>query len=98
MGRSLRLSPTTVLFSLILWNWLWGIPGMVLAVPMAVVTRIVLLRIPDLRYLAMIMSDEDPDHADIGPNGDPPPPPEHDPDVELAPEDHPVEGSSVPEA
>lgn len=69
MGRSLRLSPTTVLFSLILWNWLWGIPGMVLAVPMAVVTRIILLRVPDLRYLAMIMSDEDPDRDEVGPIG-----------------------------
>lgn len=59
MGRSLRLSPTTVLFVLVLWNWLWGIPGMVLAVPMTVVLKIILLRIPDLRYLALLMSDED---------------------------------------
>ncbi len=58
MGRSLSLSPTTVLFSLILWNWLWGIPGMVLAVPTAVVLRIILLRIPDLRFIALLMSDE----------------------------------------
>lgn len=89
MGRSLRLSPTTVLFSLILWNWLWGIPGMVLAVPMAVVTRIILLRIPDLRYLAMIMSDEDPEREEKPPT----PPPDEDvhhgddvPDLDAVPE------------
>lgn len=63
MGRSLRLSPTTVLFMLILWNWLWGIPGMVLAVPIAVVTRIILLHIPDLRYIALLMGDEEPDEV-----------------------------------
>lgn len=59
MGKSLRLSPTTVLFVLILWNFLWGIPGMVLAVPIAVVARIILMRIPDYRMIAVLMSDED---------------------------------------
>jgi len=59
MGRSLRLSPITVLFWLILWNWLWGIPGMILAVPMAVVTRIILSRVPGFRVIAWLMSDED---------------------------------------
>lgn len=63
MGRSLRLSPTTVLFMLVLWNWLWGIPGMVLAVPIAVVARIILLHIPDLRYIALLMGDEEPDEV-----------------------------------
>jgi predicted PurR-regulated permease PerM len=65
MGRSLRLSPTTVLFMLILWNWLWGIPGMVLAVPIAVVIRIILLHIPDLRYIALLMGDEEPDRKAV---------------------------------
>lgn len=59
MGRSLRLSPITVLFWLILWNWLWGIPGMILAVPMAVVTRIILARVPGFRVISWLMSDED---------------------------------------
>lgn len=59
MGKSLRLSPVTVLFSLILWNWLWGIPGMVLAVPITVVTRVILAQIPGYQHIAHLMSDDD---------------------------------------
>ena len=41
VGRSLNLSPLVVLFSLIFWGWLWGIIGMFLAVPLAVIAKII---------------------------------------------------------
>eukprot|EP00752_Nemacystus_decipiens_P006142 g5540.t1 len=40
-GESFELSPVVVLLSLAFWGSLWGIPGMILAVPMVVITRIV---------------------------------------------------------
>jgi predicted PurR-regulated permease PerM len=56
MGRGLGLSPLVVLFSLFFWGWLWGIPGMILAVPVAAVIKIVCSNIPELRLVAVLMS------------------------------------------
>ncbi|MGB9765062.1 MAG: AI-2E family transporter [Candidatus Saccharicenans sp.] len=56
MGQSLDLSPLLVIFSLIFWGWLWGIPGMVLAVPILAVLKIIFENVPSLKYLAVLMS------------------------------------------
>lgn len=56
MGHGLGLSPLAVLFALFFWGWLWGIPGMVLAVPIMAVIKIVCANIPSLRFVAEIMS------------------------------------------
>ncbi len=56
MGRSLNLSPLVVLFSLMFWGWLWGIIGMFLAVPIAVIIKIILENIQPLRFLSVMMS------------------------------------------
>ena len=55
MGKGLGLSPLFVVFSLIFWGWLWGIPGMVLSVPITAVIRIVCANIPSLRPMAELM-------------------------------------------
>jgi AI-2 transport protein TqsA len=44
MGRGLELHPVVVLLALAFWGLLWGIIGMVLAVPIVAMLRIVLLR------------------------------------------------------
>lgn len=56
MGQSLDLSPLLVIFALIFWGWLWGIAGMVLAVPLLAVMKIVFENIPSLKFLAVLMS------------------------------------------
>jgi len=56
MGRSLDLSPLLVIFVLIFWGWLWGIPGMVLAVPLLAVLKIIFENVPSLKFLAVLMS------------------------------------------
>lgn len=56
MGKGLGLSPLVVIFSLIAWGWLWGIPGMVLAVPIAAVIKIVCANVPSLRVIEVLMS------------------------------------------
>jgi AI-2 transport protein TqsA len=55
MGQGLGLSPLVVLFSLFFWGWLWGIPGMILAVPIMAVIKIVCANIPALMPIAEIM-------------------------------------------
>jgi AI-2 transport protein TqsA len=55
MGKGLGLSPLLVFFSLVFWGWLWGIPGMILSVPLTAVIRIVCQNIPALRPVAVLM-------------------------------------------
>lgn len=55
MGRGLGLSPLLVFFSLIFWGWLWGIPGMILSVPLTALVRIVCQNVPSLRPVAVLM-------------------------------------------
>ena len=56
MGRDLELHPVTVLLSLAFWGLLWGIIGMVLAVPMVAMLRIVLTRFSATRSLGNLLA------------------------------------------
>jgi predicted PurR-regulated permease PerM len=56
MGRGLGLSPLAILVALFFWGWLWGLPGMVLAVPILVVLKIVAMNFPSLRWMEGLFS------------------------------------------
>ncbi len=45
LGRQMRLSPLVLILALMLFGWLWGIIGLLLAVPLLVCVKIVLARI-----------------------------------------------------
>jgi predicted PurR-regulated permease PerM len=57
-GQKLGLSPLIVLLSLAFWGWLWGVVGMILAVPLTVIAKIILENIRETRPLARLMSNE----------------------------------------
>jgi predicted PurR-regulated permease PerM len=57
VGKSMGISPVVVLFSLIFWGYVWGILGMVFAVPIAVFIKIILENINELKPLSVLMSD-----------------------------------------
>ena len=57
LGRSLGLSPLVVFLSLLFWGWLWGVWGMVLAVPIAATARIIFEQTPVLQRIGALMSD-----------------------------------------
>jgi len=56
MGRGLGLSPLAVLFALFFWGWLWGIPGMILAVPIMVILKIICGNLPSLKFVDALLS------------------------------------------
>lgn len=57
-GKSLNLSPIVILISLIFWGYVWGIVGMILAVPLTSAMKIFFENIPGLKPIADIISAE----------------------------------------
>jgi predicted PurR-regulated permease PerM len=50
-ARRFTLNPVLVIISLLFWDWMWGIPGAILAVPMLAIFKIVCDRIRSLAAL-----------------------------------------------
>jgi predicted PurR-regulated permease PerM len=56
MGESVDLSAVVILFALLFWGLIWGVPGMFLAVPMTAVIKIIFENIEGLKPVAILMS------------------------------------------
>jgi predicted PurR-regulated permease PerM len=56
MGRAERMNVIAVFIGLLLWTWLWGPWGTLLAVPMLAATKSVADHVPGLRPLARLMA------------------------------------------
>lgn len=56
LGNRLRLSPLMVFLSFIVWGWLWGLPGMILAVPIMATIKVVFENVEPLKPLAVLIS------------------------------------------
>ncbi len=54
-GRSMRLSPIAILLWLVVWGWLWGVPGALLAVPMLTCTKLIAERVPSWHWFSLIV-------------------------------------------
>jgi len=59
MGYSLNLSPLLILVSLIFWGWLWGVWGMVLAVPLMATVKIVFENLEAMKPIGKLMNGPD---------------------------------------
>jgi predicted PurR-regulated permease PerM len=55
MGERLDLSPLAILLALIFWGWLWGIWGMLLAVPITSLIKIICESTEPLKPFAVLM-------------------------------------------
>jgi predicted PurR-regulated permease PerM len=55
LARRFTLNPVLVIVSLFFWDWLWGVPGAFLAVPLLAITKIVADRIPVLTPLGHLL-------------------------------------------
>ena len=58
IGRAVGLSPVVILFALAFWGSIWGLTGMLLAVPLTVMLKIVFEHMDATRPLAKLVSDE----------------------------------------
>lgn len=80
-GDNLGLSPFVILVSMLAWGWLWGFAGLVLAVPMTVIVKIVCENVPMLEPVSIILGSfraavrkkgSEPEHAAPATPFDPP--------------------------
>jgi AI-2 transport protein TqsA len=56
LGRSLDLNGTTVLIACLFWGTLWGLVGLVLAMPITVSMKVIFQVVPELNRWAELMS------------------------------------------
>ena len=55
IGEHVGISPLMVLISLSIWGYIWGFAGMILAVPMTVVIKIICENIPGMEPVSILM-------------------------------------------
>jgi predicted PurR-regulated permease PerM len=57
VGKRLSLNPVAIFIWLLLWGWLWGIPGTLLAVPLLAVIKIICDHIAPLAPIGEFLGD-----------------------------------------
>ncbi|MBZ0111061.1 MAG: AI-2E family transporter [Thermoanaerobaculia bacterium] len=55
VGRRFAMNPLIVFSWLLLWGWLWGIPGALIAIPLLTILKILADHLKPLRILAVIL-------------------------------------------
>lgn len=58
MGKGTNIGPVIVIVALAFWGMIWGITGMILAVPVTAVLVIILSKIPSTRGVAILLSEK----------------------------------------
>ncbi|MFO1431792.1 MAG: AI-2E family transporter [Candidatus Competibacteraceae bacterium] len=56
LGQRLSLSPVAIFIAMILWGWLWGVPGALLAVPLLASFKIVCEKLEPLQPVATFLA------------------------------------------
>jgi predicted PurR-regulated permease PerM len=54
-SRASRMSPVVIFVSVLAWGWMWGIPGMLLAIPIMMALKAVCDHIEDLRPIGDLL-------------------------------------------
>ena len=55
LGRRMRVSPIAILIWLLIWGWLWGVPGALLAVPMLTSAKLIAARVRGWEWFARMV-------------------------------------------
>ncbi len=59
IGKSFSINVIAVLVMLMFWGFLWGIPGLIMAIPITVFLKIVLEQFPSTKVIASLLSGND---------------------------------------
>jgi predicted PurR-regulated permease PerM len=55
-GRSVRMNTVAVFISLLFWSWLWGLPGLVLGIPIMIVVKAICGQIPKMEWFDALLA------------------------------------------
>jgi predicted PurR-regulated permease PerM len=55
LGRRFTLNPVVIVLSLVLWGFLWGVPGILLAIPILVAFKILCDSVPALAAIGAFL-------------------------------------------
>jgi len=56
LGKTFSINLITVLVMLMLWSYIWGVPGLIMAIPITVFVKIILEQFPRTQVIARLMS------------------------------------------
>ena len=56
MGKSFAINIIAVLVKLMFWGYIWGIPGMIMSIPITVFLKIILEQFPNTKIIAGLLS------------------------------------------
>jgi predicted PurR-regulated permease PerM len=57
MGRAASINPAAIFIGIIFWSWVWGVWGLILAVPMLMMTKAVCDRIEELQPIGELLGE-----------------------------------------
>lgn len=56
MGKSFAINVVTILIMLMFWGFLWGVPGLIMSIPITVFLKIIFEQYPGTRVIASLMA------------------------------------------
>jgi len=56
MGKSFSINVITILVMLMLWGYIWGIPGLIMSIPITVFLKIIFEKFPSTQIIAQLLS------------------------------------------
>lgn len=57
MGRAARINGVAMFVSLLFWSWIWGLVGMIVAVPITMVIKTVCERVDSLQPISELFDE-----------------------------------------
>lgn len=59
MGKSFSINVVTILVMLMLWGYIWGVPGLIMSIPITVFIKIILEQFPKTKVVASLIAGTD---------------------------------------
>jgi len=60
MGKTFSINVITVIVMLMLWGYIWGVPGLIMSIPITVFIKIILEQFPQTKIISSLMAGNEP--------------------------------------